>query len=123
MFKGKITQVIPQMTPNYYNSAIFNPQKDEQFEGLMDELKKKEKEFNNQSQNLYNSSPIYILPNNLEPIDFSQPFQNSMIEISHNNFNYQKESGFLNKESKSKNNQNTYITLMLNIIKIIITMI
>jgi len=106
MFKGKITQVIPQMTPNYYNSAIFNPQKDEQFEGLMDELKKKEKEFNNQSQNLYNSSPMYILPNNLEPIDFSQPFQNSMIEISHNNFNYQKESGFLNKESKSKNNQN-----------------
>ena len=92
MFKGKITQVIPQMTPNYYNSAIFNPQKDEQFEGLMDELKKKEKEFNNQSQNLYNSSPMNILSKNLEPINFSQQFQNSMIEISHNNFNYQKES-------------------------------
>ena len=57
------------MTSNYYNSA--NPQKDEQFEGLMDELKKKEKEFNNQSQNLYNSSPMNILSKNLEPINFS----------------------------------------------------
>ena len=94
------------MTSNYYNSAIFNPQKDEQFESLMNELKNKEKEINNRSQNLSNSSPMYILSKNLEPIEFSQPYQNSMMEMPHNSFNNQKESGFLNKENKSKNNQN-----------------
>ena len=50
--------MVPQVTSNYYNSAIFNPQKDEQFESLMNELKNKEKEINNRSQNLSNSSPI-----------------------------------------------------------------
>ena len=106
IIKGKIAPMVPQVTSNYYNSAIFNPQKDEQFESLMNELKNKEKEINNRSQNLSNSSPMYILSKNLEPIEFSQPYQNSMMEIPHNSFNNQKESGFLNKENKSKNNQN-----------------
>ena len=106
IIKGKISPMVPQVTSNYYNSAIFNPQKDEQFESLMNELKNKEKEINNRSQNLSNSSPMYILSKNLEPIEFSQPYQNSMMEMPHNSFNNQKESGFLNKENKSKNNQN-----------------
>ena len=106
IIKGKIAPMVPQVTSNYYNSAIFNPQKDEQFESLMNELKNKEKEINNRSQNLSNSSPMYILSKNLEPIEFSQPYQNSMMEMPHNSFNNQKESGFLNKENKSKNNQN-----------------
>ena len=60
----------------------------------MNELKNKEKEINNRSQNLSNSSPMYILSKNLEPIEFSQPYQNSMMEMPHNSFNNQKESGF-----------------------------
>ena len=106
IIKGIINPISPPLYSNFNNSAIINSKRDQQFEDLMNELKNKEKEINKQRQNLSNSSPLYILPKNNEPVQLIQPFQNSMIDITHNNLYLKKGNELLKNEDKPKFNQN-----------------
>ena len=109
IIKEKKHSISPTLPSNYSNSAILNSQKEKQFEEFEDflgELKIKERQINNENQNLYNSSPLYIIPKNSDAVESAQPFQNSMIDISHNNIFFQKGNELLNNENKPKFNQN-----------------
>ena len=103
LFKPEGKQQPPQYTSNY-NSAIFNPQNFKQIDDLMDELKTKEREYNN--QNVYNSSPIFILPKNMESFKSVYPSPNNKIEIPQNQYNSQVVPDFSLYENKKQTSSN-----------------
>ena len=106
LLKGKINQFSPNLQDSYNNSAILSQQKEQQFENIMNELKNKQIEFNNQNQNLYNSSPDYIFSNNFANGEYVHPFQNSMIDVTENSFKSQIVTGIFDNESKQNLSQN-----------------
>ena len=103
LFKPEGKQQPPQYTSNY-NSAIFNPQNFKQIDDLMDELKTKEREYNN--QNVYNSSPIFILPKNMESFKSVYPSPNNKIEMPQNQYNSQVVPDFSLYENKKQTSSN-----------------
>ena len=103
LFKPEGKQPPPQYISNY-NSAIFNPQNFKQIEDLMDELKTKEREYNN--QNIYNSSPIFILPKNTESFKNMYPSPNNKIEMPQNQYNSQVVPDFSLYENKKQTRSN-----------------
>ena len=70
----------------------------------MDELKTKEREYNN--QNVYNSSPIFILPKNMESFKSVYPSPNNKIEMPQNQYNSQVVPDFSLYENKKQTSSN-----------------
>ena len=103
LFKGKNNQFSPNLSDSYNNSAILSQKKDQQFENIMNELKNKQIEFNNQKQNLISSSPDYIVSNNFG--EYDHPFQNTMIDVTQNTFKSQIVPDLFNNESNQNISQ------------------